>query len=358
MSGEDAPTDDSDDDEFVTVVDPDGDEAEAEAEATDEEETRTVMDRVRDRWPSQPSMTDDHDSAAADRADGIRQTLANAMLGIGLAVMRLVPFSERFWRGLFKAGLKGIHKKSGCDYVGFIQVGGSIKPVPVDWDYDANRFENRHDDWWKAPTEGEYRYRMAGNVPVIWASSTSNHVGSHLQAEVAEALDMGHDMDLYKEARITADTVTLNVDDDHSASTANAVADGGAITDGRPVADFKINRKEPRGFEDRVVALVNNEKYDGRAVSLDKYYETYPEVVDTEEMKMQEQRGELAMTDQDYGKMALKMLLVAGAIIAVVELGPPLIDVLFGGGTAGGGGGGSLIPLMIDSAVSTVGALL
>jgi hypothetical protein len=336
--------------EFEEVTDTEDPESEVEGE------TQTVIDRVRDRWPSNPSMTDDHESAAANIADEIREAFANVILGIGLAVMRVVPFSENFWRGLFKAGLKGIHKKSGCDYVGFIQVGGSIKPVPVNWDYDSNRFENRHDDWWKAPSEGEYRYRMAGNVPVIWASSTSNHVGSHIQAEVAEALDIGHDMDLYKEARVSAQKAVLKGSEQQ---TANALADGGAINDASAIADFRFSNKESYGFEDRIVGLTNDDEYDARAVSLDKYYQVYPEVVDTEEMKMQEQRGELAMTDRDYGKMALKMLLVAGGIIAVVELGPPLINVLFGGAGGGGGGAGdSFLPIFIDTAASTLGALI
>jgi len=54
------------------------------------------------------------------------------------------------------------------------------------------------------------------------------------------------------------------------------------------------------------------------------------------------------------------MLLVAGAIVvgalAVVFIGPELFGATTGGG--GDGGGGSMIPLMIDSAVSTLGALL
>jgi hypothetical protein len=58
---------------------------------------------------------------------------------------------------------------------------------------------------------------------------------------------------------------------------------------------------------------------------------------------------------------AFKMLLVAGAIVvgalAVVFIGPELFGATTGGG-GGGGGGGSMIPLMIDSAVSTLGALL
>jgi len=286
----------------------------------------------------QPSLNGD--SWGVRLGEMIGGQLGQLAANLSLATARVVPFSERFFRALYRLGLRGIHGKSGCDYLGMIQVGGEIKPVPVDWDHEKQHFENRHGDFWKAPSEGEYQYRMAGKVPAIWASSTSNHVGSHMQAQVAEALDLGRSLDVYESANVRVDGATIDASDSDGQT---AATDGGGLT------NFTVTGMQPGPFADRVVPLTSTDDYDARAVSLEKYYETYPEVVDSEEMKMQEQRGELAINDRDYGKMAMKMLLIAGAIIAAVELGPPLIQVLFGGG-GGGGSTGGLIPVMLNPA--------
>jgi hypothetical protein len=304
----------------------------------DEEGREPLSNKISAGIPARPSMAD-HDSTLASIAEEVSGGIAKIVIGLTLALSRLIPFSERFWRGVYRAGLVGIWKKSGCDYLGMIQVGGEIKPVPVDWDYDAQRFENRHDDWWKAPTEGEYQYRMANKVPTIWASSTSNHVGSHVQAEVAEALDIGHSLDVYQSAQVRVENATLD---------ATATSNGDAVADGGQVAQFNVTGTNPGPFADRVVPLTSEADADARVVSLEKYYETYPEVVDTEEMKAQEKRGELAQMDDDMESLAFKMLLLAGAIIvgslAVVMIGPELI-----GGGGGGGGGGSLIPITLGA---------
>ena len=123
-------------------------------QADESDDKLSLSEAVKDEVPDNPSMAD-HDSTAVGVVDELRDATVSIVGGTVLGVARVVPFSERFFRGLYAAGFKGLHKKSGCDYMGMIQVGGEIKPVPVNYDYEKSRFENRHGDWWKAPTEGE-----------------------------------------------------------------------------------------------------------------------------------------------------------------------------------------------------------
>jgi hypothetical protein len=63
--------------------------------------------------------------------------------------------------------------------------------------------------------------------------------------------------------------------------------------------------------------------------------------------------------DGDMSSYAMKMLLIAGAIVvgalAVVFIGPKLLGA--SGGGSSGGGGSSIIPVMIENAALIIGAL-
>jgi hypothetical protein len=304
-----------------------------------------LTEQVEEELPDQPSMAEP-DGVVTRAVDEVVTAIASLTVTLLTGISRIVPFTERFWRGLFNAGCRGLHKKSGCDYLGFINVGGEIKPVPLDWDYEQQRFENRHDDWWKAPQEGEYEYRVAGRVPAVWASAASNHVGSHLQAEVAEVLDMGGGQPVFRNASVQHVTQILSAadagdGDDQGPSQGQAVADGGQPN----VLNSEIAVTDPGVFEDFVVPLGP----ENRIVSMEKYYETYPAVTDPEEMHMQEQRGRLAEQDRDYGKLALYMMLIAGGTIAAVELGPIVLNWILGMGGSAASDGGSVIPGMLTA---------
>jgi hypothetical protein len=308
-----------------------------------DDDSQSLGDEIADELPDEPS-TADHDSRLAGLADELRDAFVGVTVALLLTITRVLPFTMAFWRGLYKAGLKGIHKKSGADYVGFVNVGGKIKVVPVNWDYETNRFINSSGDWWKAPSEGEYRYSAAGGkVPAIWASASSNHVGSHLQAEVGEALDIGNSRHLYEAAEVQAN-IELNAQNLEQDGSGTALADGG-------LENIVVTGERPGPFADELVPLTTDA--DARVVSMNKYYQTYPEVVDTEEMKNQEVRGELKAANRDMEGLMIKVLLIAGAIVvgslAAVFVLPELFGGgggLIGGGGGGGDGGGSL-PLML-----------
>jgi hypothetical protein len=91
---------------------------------------------------------------------------------------------------------------------------------------------------------------------------------------------------------------------------------------------------------------------------MDDYHETYPATSDPKKMDEERQIGRLMEKDGDMSSYAMKMLLIAGAIVvgalAVVFIGPELLGAT---GASSGGGGGSIIPVMLDNAALILGVL-
>jgi hypothetical protein len=290
------------------------------------------VDSVSERLPASPS-TADVDSLLVNAVAEFVGAITGVITTLLLALTRIVPGTERFWRGLIGAGYSGLHKSTGADVLGHIKVGGEVKIVPLEYDYEKSRYENSAGDYWNAGSEAEYEYRVAGTVPMVMATSSHTELGNHIQAEVAEVIDAGGGKALHP--------ADVNVVLD--AKPTAAMPDGGQAQAGQAL-DIEIN--EVAGYSDEIVDLSTDA--DGRVVSMEKFYELYPSVTDPEEMKRQEERGRAAEQDRDMAKMALKFLLIAGGIVAVAELGPPLVEALFGGGGGGGdGGGGGIIPATI-----------
>ena len=295
------------------------------------DDRRTYFEKVAALKPSRPSMSDEG-GAVAGVLDEITTALAAITVRMLIGISKIIPGTERFWRGMLNAGYRGLHKSSGADAIGHMAVGNEIKHVPLEYDYEKQRYENEYDDYWNVASEGDYEYRVAGRVPAVWGSAASNELGTHVQAEVAEVLDVGGEQYLYSEPNID---VVLDAAQNGQGGQGQAMADGG----------MQVNWRDMGMFDDALVDLGS----ENRIVSMHKYFETYPSVVAPEEMQLQEWRGRQAEQNRDYAKLAMKMMLIAFGIIAVVQLGPPLIQALFGGGGGGGGGGGSIIPGMIAS---------
>lgn len=282
------------------------------------------------RMPARPSMAEGGRLAAA--LETFSSALVNLWITTVISFSKILPMTERFFRGMLNAGYRGLYGTTDCDAIGHIKVGNELKFVPVTYDYDEGCYENRHGDYWNVASEGDYEYRVAGRVPAVWASASSNELGSHVQAEVAEAVDQGHDRPLYD-----AD-VNVVLDAQSATGAGQARADGGGY-------NYSLDIDNVTDTFDQIVDLSEPDA-DARVVSMEKYYETYPSVVAPEEMKRQEERGKMAENDRDYAKLAMKMMLIALAIIAVVVLGPQLVAGIFGNG-GGGGGGGSVMPIML-----------
>jgi hypothetical protein len=290
-------------------------------------EQQSLAEKYAALKPDTPS-TSDEGGTVAGLLDELTSALAKLTVAMLISVTKIIPGTTRFWRGLLNAGYRGLHSSSDADAIGHIAVGNEIKHVPLEYDYDKKRYENEHDDYWNVASEGDYEYRVAGRVPAVWGSAASNELGTHVQAEVAEVLDVGDEQYLYADPNID---VVLDAQQGQGGQ-GQARADGG----------MQVNWRDMGMFDDALVDLGG----ENRIVSMNKYYETYPSVVAPEEMQLQEWRGRQAEQNRDYGKLALKMMLIAAAAIAAATMGPPAVQALFGGG-GGGGGGGSIIPAMI-----------
>lgn len=303
--------------------------------------TEKLVDAYHDRAgdkPDRPSVADSNISGA-QLGDAIGSALGGFALNTSMLVSKLMPGSQRMWKGMLKASYKGVYKSdSDIDAIGHIMVGGEIKHVPVTYDHEAEQYQTLADDpeWWDTHGTTEDQYRV-GPVPAVWASSAANDLGSAVQADVAEAIDVGKEGYVYQDAKINH---VQMLSPDAAGVNDEAVADGGAVMN--QVEEY-VSVDNPGVLSDRVVDI--STEADGRVVSMDKYHETYPEKTDSEKMHRERQIGRLMETDGDKQAWAMKMLLIAVAgiigALAVVVLGP----MLLGGG--GGGGGGSVIPLTL-----------
>jgi hypothetical protein len=254
---------------------------------------------------------------------------------------------------MLKASYKGIRKSTGADVLAHVAMGGEIKHVPLVYDHEESRYKTMSDEpeWWE--TSGEYQDRYhVGNTPTVFCSAQANDIGDHVQAEVSKALDLGQSEYLYKDAQVRNVEVHQP---DPSADARDAVTDGGNGTVTGRTNTF-VTVEQPGSLHDRVVDLTWGDA-EGRVVSMDDYHETYPATSDPKKMDEERQIGRLMEKDGDMSGYAMKMLLIAGAVVvlslAVVFIGPELL----GAGGGGGGGGGSMLPLALEHTTSVIGAL-
>jgi hypothetical protein len=299
---------------------------------------------VRDGWRAVRAADDKDSWAGAVLGRKAMRGIATFCLNIALLVTNFVPKGWKMWRAVCHAGYRGMQMSSSADYIGHISVGGEIKHVPLYYDHERGKLETSAGDWWNIAAEGENTYRVAGRVPAVWASDRSNEVGSHVQAEVAAALDIGGDRDLRTDATVQSYQVFMDGDAGEDAS---AIADGG-VSKPQPVGESQVTVADPGQFVDQLVDLDAglDAEDSARVTSMDKYYQTYPSVVDPEEMKRQEERGMIAAKDQDLESYVVKVLLIAlGFVAAALGAVWLLSSTGGGGGSAIGGLLGTLAPL-------------
>lgn len=299
----------------------------------DEDTLQEIKDQRGDDEP-------DNSDRVGNRIGGaIAGAIGSVMINISLFFSRLMPFSHRFWSAMIKAGYRGIKSKGGADYVGHVIEQGRLYHRPVTYKTETEgptddpRFVDNHGNEWKAPDESTTT-NMVGKVPTMWASAKSNQAGNHVQAEVAEVLDVGGGAPLTQDATVNKITV------DAQSMDQGAVADGGYQTQ-----QEHVSVQDPGALSDYLVDLNQGlEDAAGRVVSMEKYYETYPSQVDPEEMEQQHLMGRLAEKDPGADRaFIIKIMLIVLGIIALVMLGPGLVDALFGGGGGGGSVGSTLL---------------
>lgn len=269
--------------------------------------------------------------------------------GILIGVTRVVPGGSKLWKKVIKIGYGNLKQTSGCDRILHVMKQGRIIHRPIYWNSERRRWETKNGgNWWNGGQQ--HNYLGPGNVPCSWAASRATELGSQVQSEIAEALDVGAGREVYRDATLQIDNVTLDAKNlGNGSGNPSAVADGGT----RGLSSY-VTVRNPGVLQDYVIDL--NEIHsddegnlaDGRLVSMESYYETYPETIDSEEMQNQEDRGILAaMKDDNMWKKAMWFMALAFAFVLLWEFGPAVLGNLLGGaggGSAGGGGGG--IPMI------------
>lgn len=281
--------------------------------------------------------------AGAIAGDALAGSVRMTVVNILLFVTRFIPFSHRFWRGVVQAGYQGMLKsKGGAQAVGHIMESGRVRLEPMAYKRDHEeapmddpRWVTSDGEWWHGTQDSTYHF---GKVPVLWASARANELGNHVTAETAEVLDLGAGQRVHEDA--TVQHLSVNVDPQSHGSLDEAMADGGTIQG--PTEQVTVS--DPGVLSDELVSLDEQLSADdaGRVVSMDKYYETYPETVAPEKMQEQFTMGYMAGRDpSEYKDFVMKVMLIAAGIIIAVLLGPSLIQALLGSG-----GGGVSVPVL------------
>lgn len=292
-----------------------------------------------------PWSLKDGQRAGAQLGNFLASAMGNFAVNILLLVTRVVPMTQKMWYGLLNASYKGLLKTSGGDAIMHVEEQGKLEHRPVKFKreregspIDNPRWVDQQGNWWHA-NDGSKDVTLKKQVPTVWASSKANELGNSVQAEAAEVLDMGGGTVLTKSATVNKQMISMTPEGGDQ-----AVADGGVVDDS--VQEF-VSVADPGSLQDYLVDLDTalSEGDSGRVVSMDKYYETYPSKVAPEKMKEQENFGRLReLSAGQMQSFVVKVLIIAGLIIAAAIMGPSLIESLLGGG--GGGGGGGVIPLV------------
>lgn len=261
-----------------------------------------------------------------------------------------LPGRTKIWQGFIKAGHKGLRKATKADALCYNYTpDGRLRIDPVQWSEHATDdgkplwiTPGERDKW--VPTGGRDTVLGPGNIPIILGSSNSYSLNNEIQARAAEAVDLGDSWPVFTDPKLD---VELSVLDD---------INGEAVTDGGTAhpALTNLSIRDIGVLDDHIVDIggTNNMQ-----LSFAKYSELYPEKMASEEHKNAEFRGRMSEQDKDYGRIMLKLMLIAGAIV-VLSLAAVFVlpELLAGDGGSSGGGGGILggISMMAQTAVGMV----
>jgi hypothetical protein len=333
-----------------TAPDAAGDEP--PADATDEEvpEVRSPAANPRGERP---------EDVGADAADSVWRPVG--LIGRALAgfasrsaylLLRVTPYSHRFWKNLALTSLQNYHKRAGGDRVGLEAAPNGLRLTPVKWRDAIEELDDQpgwkakgRDKVWEASAVNSGGTRL-GKTPIVPLDSDATTAGSMLECRLSDAIDKGRMRELYR-----ADDGVFRAEIDYTGVDApggdTAMADGGAS---QPQVFREFDPGESPIFEDMLIDIGSGEGFDGSAISFETYQELQKETTTSEQMKQQEVRGYLAGKYHD-NKDWIKLFLIAAGLAGlglVAPYLPNLISALFGGG-GGGGGGGSIIPFAISA---------
>jgi len=268
--------------------------------------------------------------------------IGRAVLLFFTALTRPIPrVGEAVWRRVSYKAIHNYHKAAGGDAIA-LEVQPSNKwdltpvkyrePEAVEMDEKPGWKARKRDKVWR-PSADDAQGRL-GRTPVVALDSDSWRSTSTYQARVAEAVDLGETRPLYD---VESADLSATVQFQGAGGNGGAVADGGAV-----VNDMEFRPRDSPIFEDTIIDLSSGD-FDGQQVSWAKAKELFVERTTTDEMEMQEERGFLAgRAGKEYAKLALKLMLIAGAVAIAGLIGKEVVIALLGNG-----GGGSVNPLMV-----------
>jgi len=286
-------------------------------------------------------MNDQLDETHEESEDESAGSQSSARFWAAFAdVLPTLATPRSIWETALARSYRGYFKATDADAIMHVCDGNQIRHEPVEWSHERERWEHVDDEnvYWNAAAEGRNEYRATDKqIPSVWAAAESHEVGSHVQAEVAQALDLGAERELWTDATVAHFDPRM-------------IEEEGAVTDGGARYQDRISVEEPGEFVDELVPIGSGAHGDrgasGAVVSMRKYQEVYPSTPGAEELKQQEIRGRLAEqeNEEDLVKTALLYagLIIIGAL-AAVEVLPLLLSS--DGGAAGGLLG--LLPLLM-----------
>lgn len=288
-------------------------------------------------------------------------------------ISKFLPKTHNIYRGIAKFGLGRIKNSSGADVVGMIpREGGKIDPQPMKL---KRRDEDNSQYWSTLETDEEFdvgpqglSYEYIGNTPVAFFTHDPPRETSLLEARIRDAIDLGDHDAVYTDADIELHEHIQMPDE--AVSENGAMADGGVMgqvedrtweveTDHLPedhiidvggAKDAVPEQEEvecPDCGENVTVDMRLERVVDGMRVSWRRVNDILHQNVPTEEMNMQEQRGELAGAAGNDDKIMRVVIYALVAIVGVVFiffLGPAVVKGIFGSGVFEGGGGGGTLP--------------
>lgn len=290
-------------------------------------------------------MTDttdtDDEPELAERAAG---SAAGAAAGTITTAASLIPvLREKFTRTLTLKSLKKYHDVTPGDAIGLIaEPGQNLDIQPIGYRPPKECDEGERPGWverggdkvWHAGSEGRV-VDYIGDTPVVALERDGHVEAGWLKPRIGQAIELDRYDGLYRYPQIEADVVA---DLGAPSGDTTALADGG---ESMSVVDVSMqDLGEYQGAQ--ILDLDSGDGYDGMRVDFRKASEWAFETTATEEMQMQQERGwlmgQLGSDSTDAARIFLYAALLVLGILAIVFLGPELIN--------GSGGGGGINPLL------------
>lgn len=343
------------DDEFTEPEDSeeiDWDEAIDDENVPDSEDNDPEADEGRVAVDWQETLNEAGDKVS----DGLRflgESFQAGMFVIAATLVgtRLFPKSEKLWVGVAKLALKKIKKTTGADMIGFLSSeGGQLTPTPM-------KLKQRDEDdskYW-ATTENDTEYDVGpqgvsreyiGSVPVGFFVDDPPREVNLLEARVRDAVDVGQHQPLV-DGKVTLHEHVWQPSGsleggEHDGAAGAARADGGHAQAGmEEVFDREVEIDAEQIPDDSIIDL-STDSGNGARVSWNRVNDILHETPPTEQMVMQEQRGELAGAAGNEDKVTRIAIYALGFMVLLVFgllFGPAIINAIFGNGTINGLGG-------------------